>query len=214
MTLTIDIISDVVCPWCFIGKRRLEAALTRLQAEDPALAIDIHWRPFFLNPETPPEGDAYRPFLEKKFGGPEALQAIWQRVSEAGHSAGVEFAFDKISIRPNTLNAHRLLHRAHLQGNADAWAERLFVGHFQRGEDIGNTAVLAAIGAELGENPAEIEAYLDSDADRAAVQAEVEQGKALGVSGVPFFIFNNRLAVSGAQPPDVLLEAIAEAQAA
>lgn len=211
MPLTIDIISDVVCPWCFIGKRRLEAALASLRADDPTLEVSLRWHPFFLNPETPPEGDAYRPFLEKKFGGPEALQAIWQRVTEAGRSAGVDFAFDKITIRPNTLNAHRLLHRAQGMGKVDAWAERLFVGHFQRGEDIGNTTALAAIGAELGEDPAEIAAYLDSDADRAAVQAEVEQGKALGVSGVPFFIFNGRLAVSGAQPPEVLRQAIAEA---
>lgn len=211
MPLIIDIISDIVCPWCFIGKRRLESALAGLRADHPAIAPQIRWLPYQLNPDTPVEGDAYRPFLEKKFGGPEALQAIWMRITDAGKGAGIDFVFDKIKIRPNTLRSHRLLHRAEALGTAGAWAERLFVGHFQRGEDIGHIDTLCAIAAELGEDAASIRAYLESEKDQAEVEALIERAQSMGVSGVPFFIFNGKLAVSGAQAPETLRQAINEA---
>lgn len=211
MTLTIDIISDVVCPWCFIGKRRLETALAALQGDHPDITPTIRWLPYQLNPDTPVEGDAYRPFLEKKFGGPEALQAIWARVTEAGKSAGIAFAFEKIDIRPNTLRAHRLLHRAEALGTAESWVERLFVGHFQRGEDIGHIDTLCTIATELGEDAGSLRAYLESEQDQAEVEALIARAQSMGISGVPFFIFNGKLAVSGAQTPEVLRQAIDEA---
>lgn len=211
MNLTINIISDVVCPWCFIGKRRLESALAGLRAEHPEITPQIRWLPYQLNPETPVEGDAYRPFLEKKFGGAEALQAIWVRITEAGKSAGIDFAFEKIEIRPNTLRAHRLLHRAETLSTSEAWAERLFVGHFQRAEDIGHMDTLCAIADELGEDPATVRSYLESEKDQAEVEALIERAQSMGISGVPFFIFNGKLAVSGAQTPEVLRQAINEA---
>lgn len=112
MTLAIDIVSDVVCPWCFIGKRHLDRALRLWHAEQPQSTVAVRWHPFFLDPDTPQGGEPYRPYLEKKFGGAEKLAEIWQRVSAAGRAAGIEFAFEKIELRANTLNAHRLIHHA------------------------------------------------------------------------------------------------------
>jgi predicted DsbA family dithiol-disulfide isomerase len=209
----IDVVSDVVCPWCFIGKRRLDAALAGLRAEDPKWQFVVRWQPYFLNPDTPPEGEPYRPYLERKFGGPAGLAAIWERVRAAGHDADVEFAFERIAMRPNTLNAHRLLYRAQTAGrDATGLVERFFVAHFQQGEDLGDLQKLAALAAaENGEDAATLLAYLRSDADAEAVKTAAGQAQASGVSGVPFFIFNQRLAVSGAQPVAVLRDAIGQA---
>lgn len=206
MTIQVDIISDVVCPWCFIGKRHLEEALRRL-GED-ALVV---WHPFQLNPDTPEEGDAYLPFLEHKFGGAEQVQRIWERTRQAGSRAGIDFAFERIAIRPNTLKAHRLIRRAQRSGQANALVERLFVGHFQLGEDIGSTETLGRIGAELGDDPAAVRAYLASDEDADEIEDEIVEAEGMGIGGVPFFIFNRRVGISGAQPADILLQAIQEA---
>ena len=138
--LTIDVVSDVVCPWCFIGKRRLEAALRELKNERPDVAPRIRWLPFFLNPDTLEAGEPYRPFLERKFGGPEKLAQIWTQISEAGRTAGIDFAFERIETRANTLKAHRLIHRAQARGEADALVERLFAAQFLDGRDFGNWA--------------------------------------------------------------------------
>lgn len=204
--LVIDIISDVVCPWCYIGKHHLEMALERLSSEQPGVSVAMHWMPYFLNPETPPEGDPYRPFLEKKFGGAERLAAIWARVSEAGKSAGLELAFDKIKLRANTLNAHRLIHRFQLRGDADALVERLFSAHFQQGLHISDPLVLAEIAAACGDDRAAVLAYLASTEGSSEVLAQARQAQESGISGVPFFIFNGCQALSGAQPPEVMLE--------
>lgn len=209
--LTIDIVSDVVCPWCFIGKRRLEAALASLRAEQPDLDIAVRWHPYFLNPDTPTEGEDYRAYLEAKFGGPAALERIWQQISDTGRSVGIAFAFEKIERRAHTLRAHRLIHRAQRLGTTEAWVEALFVGQFQKGRDVGDIATLCAIGEQLGEDPTDLRAYLESDEDADAVQAAAGEAQAMGVSGVPFFIFNRRLAVSGAHPPEALRQAIDEA---
>jgi predicted DsbA family dithiol-disulfide isomerase len=142
--LTIDVVSDVVCPWCFIGKRRLEAALRELKNERPDVAPRIRWLPFFLNPDTLEAGEPYRPFLERKFGGPEKLAQIWTQISEAGRTAGIDFAFERIETRANTLKAHRLIHRAQARGEADALVERLFAAQFLHGENVGDAAVRRA----------------------------------------------------------------------
>lgn len=211
--LDIDIISDVVCPWCFIGKRNLETALEKLFREHPGVSVSVHWIPYFLNPETPPEGDPYRAFLEKKFGGPERLAAIWTRVNEAGKNAGLEFAFDKIKLRANTLNAHRLIHRFQQRGDADVVVERLFAAHFQHGVHISDPLLLAEIAAECGDDRAAVLAYLSSTEGRDEVLAQARQAQESGVSGVPFFIFNGRQTLSGAQPAEVMLQVMLQALA-
>lgn len=131
--LTIEIVSDVVCPWCFIGKRRLETALAMVRRDIPDFACQTIWRPFFLNPDTPPEGEPYLPFLVNKFGSREKVEELFERVREAGRAYGLDYAFEKIALRANTLKAHRLLHWAQAKGNADALIERLFAAQFQRG---------------------------------------------------------------------------------
>jgi predicted DsbA family dithiol-disulfide isomerase len=201
--IPIDIVSDVVCPWCFIGKRHLGAALAQCD-----LPVSIRWLPYFLNPDTPPEGEAYRPFLERKFGGPEALEGIWSRVREAGRNVGIAFAFEKIELRANTLAAHRLIHHAQQKGDASELVERIFDAGFCEGRFIGDPAVLADIAAASDEDRNEVLTWLQSDADAGVVVAQEARLRQLGISGVPFFIFNGRLAVSGAQPPEVLLDAL------
>lgn len=202
--VTIDIVSDVVCPWCFIGKRHLETALA--QFDQP---VALRWLPFSLNPDTPPAGEPYRPFLEKKFGGPEALADIWARVREAGQKAGIAFEFEKISRRANTLTAHRLIHRFQQRGGAtDALVEGIFTASFCTGRFIGDPAVLADLAAQCGEDRAEVLAWLHSDAGADAVLAQEARIRQMGINGVPFFIFNGKLAISGAQPPEVLLDAL------
>jgi len=209
--LTIDVISDVVCPWCYIGKHHLQTALDECKQAHPKLDATVRWIPYFLNPETPMEGSPYREFLEKKFGGAAQVDTAWARVTEAGKKAGIEFAFDTIKLRANTLNAHRLIHRFQQRGDADALVERLFEGHFLRGEHISNVELLADIAAECGDDAEAVRNYLTSTEGQADVMTLVAQVQESGVSGVPFFIFNRRLAVSGAQPPDVLLDAMLKA---
>ena len=206
--LKIDIVSDVVCPWCFIGKRRLEDALRRLRAERPDVAPTIRWLPYFLNPDTPDSGEPYRPFLERKFGGPEKLAQLWAQIAAAGRTAGIEFAFERIEVRANTLRAHRLIHRAQEKGHADALVERLFAAQFLQGENVGDAAVLARLAGECGDDEAAALAYLRSEADAGAVRAQVERAQRMGVTGVPFFIFAGRYGIGGAQPPEVLLDAL------
>ena len=148
--LTVDIGADIVCPWCFIGKRRIETAIAMVRRERPDFACQTRWRPFFLNPDTPPEGEPYLPFLERKFGSRAAVEALFQRVRDAGQAYGIAYAFERIALRANTLRAHRLIRWAQRQGPADALVERLFVAQFQRGEPVGDIAVLAGIAGECG----------------------------------------------------------------
>ena len=227
--LTIDVVSDVVCPWCFIGKRHLDRALELWRAEHPASEVTVHWRPFFLNPDTPVAGEPYRPFLEKKFGGPKQLEELWQRVGEAGRKAGIEFAFEKIELRANTLNAHRLIHYAQtrvisaakpetvsLADGAGGTAivslvEALFAAQFLEGRHVGDRAVLADVAAACGMDRAAVLLYLESAEDADAVRGGATEAQRKGIRGVPFFIFNKRLTASGAQPPDALLKAMREA---
>jgi len=213
--LTIDVVSDVVCPWCFIGKHHLDHALQLWHAEQPQCAVSVRWHPFFLNPDTPEGGEPYRPFLEKKFGGPEKLAEIWQRVSAAGRTAGIEFAFGKIELRANTLNAHRLIHHAQRVG-ADGTAvnkliEGLFAAQFLEGRHLGDRAVLADVAGESGMERDAVQAYLESAEDADDVRAAAGEMHRMGIGGVPFFIFNKKLAASGAQPPEALLKVMREA---
>ena len=213
--ITIDVVSDVVCPWCFIGKRHLDRALELWRAEQPQGEVAVRWHPFFLNPDTPESGEPYRPFLEKKFGGPQKLAEIWQRISEAGRTAGIEFAFEKIELRANTLNAHRLIHHAQKLGPdgsaVNRLVEGLFTAQFLAGRYIGDRTVLATVAGECGMDREAVQRYLDSAEDADEVRAAAMEMQHKGISGVPFFIFNKRLAASGAQPPEALLQAMREA---
>ncbi|MBE7421834.1 MAG: DsbA family oxidoreductase [Zoogloeaceae bacterium] len=211
--LHIDIVSDVVCPWCFIGKRHLESALGELRKERADVLARIRWLPFFLNPDTPEAGEPYRPFLERKFGGPEKLAQIWGQISETGRTAGIDFAFERIDIRANTLKAHRLIHRAQERGDAGTLVERLFAAQFIEGRNVGDAAELARLAAECGEDEAAVLAYLDSGEDADAVRAGFERVQRMGITGVPFFILAGRYGVGGAQPPGPLLGALRQALA-
>ncbi len=210
--LIISVVSDVVCPWCYLGKRHLDMALRELVQASPELAVSVRWIAYFLNPDATLEGQPYRAYLEKKFGGAAQVDAAWARVSEAGRQVGIAYAFDRIKLRINTMLAHRLIHRFQQRGDATPLVERLFDARFQRGENIADIAMLARIAAECGDDAAAVQTYLESEADAAEVTAQAEGARESGVNGVPFFIFsgpgvfNGRQAVSGAQPPHVLLE--------
>ena len=212
--LTIDIISDVVCPWCYIGKRRLEAALAELAAREPAVRPVVSWHPFKLNPELPREGIDRRTYVEDKFGGPERAREVYERVREVGALVGIPFAFGAIARQPNTRDAHRLISWAQAQGDADALVERLFRAYFLDGRFVGDREVLAAIAGDAGLDADAAREYLASEQGEDTVAAMDRRVRELGVGGVPYFIFGGRVAVSGAQEPETLLDAIAEARGA
>lgn len=209
--MTIDVISDVVCPWCFIGRRRLGEALALVAAREPHLRPIVSWHPFQLNPDLPREGIDRRAYLEAKFGGRERADEIYARVREAGKSVGIDFAFDRIERQPNTLDAHRLISWAQARGNPEELVERLFRAYFLDGRLIGERSVLAAIAGEAGLPVDMARAYLDSDEGVDTVAAMDLRVRELGVTGVPFFIFDGRVAVSGAQEAPALVAAMKQA---
>ena len=206
--LTIDIVADIVCPWCFIGKRRLETAVALVRRHDPEFTCRTRWLPFFLNPDTPPEGEPYLPFLERKFGGRASVEALFARVREAGRAYGIDYAFEKIPLRANTLRAHRLIHWVQQRGDADALVERLFVAQFQRGEYVGDIALLAEIAAECGYDRGAVADYLSSAEDENLVRTRERQVRAMGVRMVPTFILPGNEVIVGAEDPAVLAAGI------
>ncbi len=209
-SLLIDIVSDVVCPWCYIGKRRLEAALAR-RSDEPHPTV--RWLAFQLNPDIPAGGVDRRSYLEQKFGGPERAREIYSRIKAAGDEVGIAFDFERIQRQPNTFDAHRLTAWAHDADPvaADSLVEKLFHAYFIEGTDIGNVDALATLAGAAGLDADAAKAWLVSGGGKVAVEAEEQRARALGVTGVPFFVFNQKLAVSGAQPPEVLLDAIEQA---
>ena len=211
--MTIDVVSDVVCPWCYIGKRRLEAALA--QRSDGTRA-NVRWHPFQLNPDLPRGGVDRRVYLESKFGGPERAREINARVEAAGKEVGIWFEFERIARQPNTLDAHRLITWAQSQNpvRTDVLVEQLFRGYFTKGTDIGNIDELTRIAERAGFDAFRVKSMLTTDQGRAAVAAADQRARAMGISGVPLFIFNERFAVSGAQPSKVMLEAMAQSEVA
>lgn len=213
--MTIDVVSDVVCPWCYIGKRRLEAALARLSETNPELPVQVRWHPFQLNPDLPAAGISRQKYVETKFGGPRGAHEVYARVGRAGKTAGIDFAFDAIAHQPNTLDAHRLISwgQQRPEGNPDALVERLFRAFFLEGQSIGERAALARLAADAGYDEADARAFLESDEMNSIVADADRRAREMGVSGVPFFIFDGKTAISGAQEPEALLEAIAQARA-
>jgi predicted DsbA family dithiol-disulfide isomerase len=212
--MTIDVISDVVCPWCFIGRRRLAEALTLYVEKDPGFRPLVSWHPFQLNPDLPTEGIDRRAYLEAKFGGPERAAQIYDRVRAAGRTVGIDFAFERIQRQPNTRDAHRLVSWAQSQGSAEELVERLFRAYFLEGRFVGDRGVLAEIAGEAGLAADDARAYLESDAGADTIDAMDRRVRELGVTGVPFFIFGGRVAVSGAQEAPALVAAMAQAAAA
>ena len=200
----IDVVSDVVCPWCFIGKRRLEKAL----ALKPEIPVEVHWHPYFLNDWIPPEGIARSEYLTTKFGSPERYAGIAQRVSAAAAEEGLDYAMDKISRQPNTLDAHRLIRWAEGIGKAAEMKQELMDLYFTGGADLSNRAVLVQAAADVGLDADDISEALASDQDVNEVEREALAAKDAGIEGVPCFIFGGKLAVSGAQAPEYLAEAI------
>ncbi len=200
--MRLDIFSDPICPWCFIGKRRLERAL----AARSGPKIEIHWRAFQLNPEMPAEGMDRQLYLELKFGGPTAAQRIYETIAEAGISEKITFEFNAIQRTPNTVNAHRLIRRAGAAGNQDAVVEALFQRYFLQGEDIGNTDLLVEIGEAAELEKDSLKDFLEGNDEADAVRAEDALARRTGIQGVPTFIFANRYALSGAHEPEVLLQ--------
>jgi predicted DsbA family dithiol-disulfide isomerase len=212
--LTIDVISDVVCPWCFIGRRRLGEALASYATAEPNIRPVVSWHPFQLNPDLPREGIARQAYLEAKFGGRERAAEIYARVRAAGRTVGIEFEFDRIERQPNTIDAHRLVSWAQANGDPEEVVERLFRAYFLEGRFIGDRDVLADVAAEAGLARDAACAYLDSESGTDKIEAMDRRVRELGVTGVPFFIFGGRVAVSGAQEAPVLVDAMAQAMAA
>lgn len=212
-TLTIDVVSDVVCPWCYIGKRKLEAALALPEAAELP-NVRVRWHPFQLNPELPVHGVSRRQYLETKFGGPQQAAEIYQRVRAAGGAVGLTLNLEGIQQQPNTLAAHALIAFAQA-GDFDAndVQERLMRAYFVENRFIGDINVLANIATEAGLNGEDALAYI-TDPEHLEVVAEADaRVRRMGITGVPFFIFNQRLTVSGAHDPATLLGAMQQAAA-
>ena len=214
--LTIDVVSDVVCPWCYIGKRRLEEALAQLREVEPDLPVDVRWHPFQLNPDLPPEGADRREYLERKFGGPQRAKENYARVEAAGATVGIPFAFGAIERQPNTLEAHRLIAWAQTrpEGDPDALVESLFKAYFIEGLYLGDREVLVARASAAGFDVDDARTMLESQELVEAVVNADRHAREIGVSGVPFFIVEGTTAVSGAQEAATLLDAIRQARGA
>ena len=208
-TITIDVFSDVVCPWCYIGEKRLEQAL----AQRPAIQAEIRWCPFQLRPELPPEGADWGSFVDEKFGGPERAQAMFAQVAGVGAEVGIAFNFERIASAANTADAHRLLLLAGQHERQWELATALFKAYFTDGANLNDREQLVACAAAAGLEPATVRAYLASDQGAAEVRSSQHEAGQLGVQGVPFYVFDERWAVSGAQPVEVFLRALDTARA-
>ena len=201
--VTIDVVSDVVCPWCYIGKRRLEAALKLM----PDVEVQVQWRPFQLDPTIPPGGIDRIDYLTRKFGA-DKISKIHEHIGAAGREAGIDFQFEKIMLSPNTLDAHRLIRWASGSALQSELVESLFSAYFIEGRDIGDHEVLLDLASRIGMSVDRVRSMLKGEADVESVVDEIGTAVRLGVSGVPFFIFANQFAVPGAQSAEVLASAI------
>src|SRR6266581_4598059 len=207
--LQIDIVSDVVCPWCYIGKRRIENAL----ALTPDVPVEINWRPFFLNSWVPREGIGRDEYLTTKFGSPEAYKSIAGRVVAAAGEEGLSYRPDLVKRQPNTIDCHRLIHWADAQGKAAEMKQRLMELYFRDGGDLTDVNVLVQAAADIGLDADDIRKRLATDEDVARVSADAQEAAEKGISGVPTYVFAQKYAVSGAQDPNMLARAIREVSA-
>ncbi len=200
--MQLQIYSDTICPWCLIGKRRLERAL----AQRPQPDLEVTWHAFQLNPEMPAGGMDRRRYLELKFGGGEGARQVYGQIEQAGASEGIGFNFEAIQRTPNTIDSHRLIRWAGREGRQSAMVEGLFAAYFFDGRDIGDPETLVAVAEAVGLDPAEAQALLASDQDLEAVRGEDAEARRIGIQGVPTFIWSGRYVLSGAHPPEVLLQ--------
>jgi predicted DsbA family dithiol-disulfide isomerase len=205
--MQIDIYSDIVCPWCYVGKRRLERALTSVGSD-----VQVTWRPFQLNPTMPLDGMDRTTYLKAKFGSLEAFGQMKEQLLAAGEEEQIPFAFEKIQRTPNTFAAHRLVWYAAQQGKQDEVVETLFRAYFLEGKNIGDLKVLTPVAVEAELDRTETEEFLASDKGTVEVKAEEAVGRRLGIRGVPYFVFNGSISISGAQPPDIIVSAIQQAK--
>ncbi len=206
---TFKVVSDLICPWCYIGKRRLEAALRELPDGEEAA---VSWHPFQLNPDMPEDGMVLREYCIRKFGSWEHCETLLAQISEAGRAVGIEFKFESQRVLPNTFDAHRVIWLAGLAGVQDAVVEALFRAYFCEGIDLRARSLLIEVAASGGLDADRVERFLESDEGVARVRSEESEIKKLGVSSVPLFIIQDHVAVSGAQPPETILKAFEEAR--
>lgn len=207
--LQIDVISDVVCPWCYIGKKRIENAL----ALAPDVPVELHWRPFFLNPWVPREGISREEYLTNKFGSVDAYKGIAQRVVAAANEEGLSYHPDLVKRQPNTLDCHRLIHWAEAKGTAAEMKLRLMELYFRDGGDLTDTDVLVQAAADCGLDADDVRKRLATDEDVALISALAKDASDKGISGVPTYVFAQKYAVSGAQAPEMLARAICQVSA-
>jgi predicted DsbA family dithiol-disulfide isomerase len=207
--LRIDIVSDVVCPWCYIGNRRIENALALVKD----VPIEVNWRPFFLNPWVPREGISREEYLTAKFGSVEAYKGISGRVVAAAGEEGLIYRPELVKRQPNTIDCHRLIHWAEAKGNAAAMKQRLMELYFRDGGDLTDINVLVQAASECGLDAEETRRRLSTDEDVATISVQAEEASNKGISGVPTYVFAQKYAVSGAQPPEQLAAAIRQVSA-
>ncbi|MBZ9854597.1 DsbA family protein [Mesorhizobium sp. CA13] len=210
--ITVDVVSDVVCPWCFIGQKRLDKAVAAAGEVD----VHIRWRPFQLDPTIPPEGKDRREYMLAKFGSDEHIRQIHARIEPLGEAEGISFAFGAIKVAPNTLDAHRVIRWAGAAGEdvQNRLVRRLFQLNFEEGANIGDQAVLVEAARETGMDASVVETLLPTDADVEAVRTEIATASRMGISGVPCFLLEGKYAVMGAQDVDTLADAIRQVAAA
>jgi predicted DsbA family dithiol-disulfide isomerase len=203
MAVRVEVISDVICPWCYVGKRRLEKATALCGHRD----VRVRWHPFQLNPQMPREGKNRREYRTAKFGSWERSLALDAQVTDEGRAEGIPFAFDKIERTPNTLDAHRLIWLADREGVQDAVVEALFRAYFTEGRDISRTPTLLDVAAEAGLDRNKAENVLHGEEGLAEIAGAEEQARRAGLQGVPFFVVNNTVVLSGAREASAFLDA-------
>jgi predicted DsbA family dithiol-disulfide isomerase len=198
--LSIEVVHDLVCPWCYLGLRRLMRTLRGR----PDIVFDLVWRPFLLNPDMPRAGMTRADYVVRKFGGEERARRLYGSIADIGRAEGVMFRFDRIRRTPSSIDAHRLVRWASGSGRGSEMVEALFSAHFTDGRDIGDAQVLAAVAASCGMDPVEAQVFLASDAEADTVHSENLRAHRLGINGVPCFVVGGRHAIAGAQEPEVI----------
>jgi predicted DsbA family dithiol-disulfide isomerase len=208
MNIKIDIVSDVACPWCYVGKSRLEKALAMV----PEINADITWQPFQLDPTVPKEGRDLKPYYEAKFGSAEKVQQIFEHMESVGDAEGIAFDFGKMERTMNTLPLHVLMLEAEKEGFKAKLKERFFKAYFEEATDLSKTENVVKIMAEFGWSAEKVKGILENTGLLEEVKAKISYFQSRGVSAVPFFIFNEKYGISGAQPPQVLADTLRQIQ--
>lgn len=202
-SIQIEVVSDTVCPWCFVGKRQLERALSRL----PEVSAQVRWKPFLLDPSVPRAGVDADTYMLQKFGSARVVELMRERIGVVAEQVGIHFDLARQKKRPNTLDSHRLVHWAYAAGKQDAVVDLLFRGYFEQGKDIGDRDVLAALAEQAGMSADEVRAKLETDADEALIRSEIDSAYKREITAVPTFDFEG-FRLPGAQSPEVIVSII------